>query len=912
MGDMLYFFTANQTPGLTEVGGKGLSLIEMTRAGLQVPQGFILIKGFFGCWIAKLQATPEWSAFLAAVRADKLSDEELKKCTVDLVAACEGLTFTEEQEQQLSKALLDLHSLSSDSVTDGSSGTGLLAVRSSSPQEDLEGASFAGVYESVLGVPPEKILEAVRTVFSSSMSFKAISYKRQRGFDPVRVEIAVIIQEQIASESAGVAFSLNPQNNDYDEAVIQANWGLGETVVSGHVTPDRFIVDKSARRIIEKKCGTNEISLWCRPEGDFIKEQKNLDKNGRKFALTDEQVLEILQMIERVEAVAAVPVDVEWAFSSDGKLYLLQVRPVTTYFPLPDELLTAPDAPRRLYADSTLFEEGLQVPLSVLGSRWMEDALVEMIRQATGWRIPTRESDGFILTVGGRWYMNVSNVLWFGRERLAKSLESLDFHTAQIMRNVDVERYKKAARKSTVPSIVGMALGAVVHSAGVVVKTLVGLTKPERARRCYEAAVNRYRLQLAEAAHTACLLPELGEGIIKPAVHLLINEGMPLTYAAESAKSLIRSLYKRSQSKQQLLEMAFRSMPHNITIEMGITMYGLARLLADAMGEESFADLPALARKIKARELPEQFMREWDAFMQEYGFRGPDELDLASPRYVDDPILVLEQMRQYVLLDKLAEEPQQAYERRQRERCEAYRELLDRTRNPVKAWLVQKLYRTAEAFSGFREIHKYYLVMAGYEVRKHALEVGLSLVEHGRLESVEQVFDLNYENLQSDPEDPELDLRACAHRNSSYRRKVAQTPGVRFPAIVDSRGRIPSPATKDAGPGVLLGEGISAGVASGPAKVLSYVGEKPVLPGGILVARATDPGWTPLFVNAAGIVLETGGSFQHGALVAREYGKPCIVGIDEATMRISDGDMVKIDGEAGTLTFISGGIGNEG
>lgn len=122
---------------------------------------------------------------------------------------------------------------------------------------------------------------------------------------------------------------------------------------------------------------------------------------------------------------------------------------------------------------------------------------------------------------------------------------------------------------------------------------------------------------------------------------------------------------------------------------------------------------------------------------------------------------------------------------------------------------------------------------------------------------------------------------------------------------MDSRGRIPRPAARAAGPGVLLGEGISVGVARGSAKVLSYVGEKPVLPGDVLVARATDPGWTPLFVNAAGIVLETGGSFQHGALVAREYGKPCIVGIEDATQRISDGEMIEIDGEAGTLTFVS-------
>jgi pyruvate,water dikinase len=306
-------------------------------------------------------------------------------------------------------------------------------------------------------------------------------------------------------------------------------------------------------------------------------------------------------------------------------------------------------------------------------------------------------------------------------------------------------------------------------------------------------------------------------------------------------------------------------------------------------------------------------MRQWDDFMQRYGFRGPNELDLASTRYADDPLLVLEQMRQYVMIDESAHEsPQQSYERRQRERRETYRKLLEGTRNPLKAQLVRRLYRATEAFSGFREIHKYYLVMAGYEVRRRALEVGRELAERGRLDSAEQIFDLTYEDLQGSYKVPDWNLRERAHRNTRYRRKVEKTPGASFPVMVDSRGNIPRPASRAAGPGVLFGEGVSPGVARGPAKVLSRVGEKPVLPGEVLVARATDPGWTPLFVNAAGVVLETGGGFQHGALVAREYGKPCVVGIEDATERITDGQEVELDGEAGTVIFVSNPPESEG
>lgn len=913
LDDALYSLTTADTPGLAQVGGKGSSLITTTRAGLPVPPGFVLTTAFFQPWSAQLRATTAWSAFEEAVHAAEPSYEDLRKRTADLQTACEGLSFTEAQEQHLYAALEELPE--SGHTSGSSSVAGSLAVRSSAPQEDLAGASFAGVYESVLGVAPGELARAVRTVFVSALDFKAVSYKRQRGFDPTEVEIAVVVQQQLDSASAGVAFSLNPQNNDYDQAVIQANWGLGETVVSGSVTPDQFIVDTLTECVIEKRTGAKETVLWSQPEGGVATKRDERSGDNQRCVLTDGQAVEIAQVARRVESLIAAPVDIEWAYTSEGTLWLLQARPVTTYFPLPEQLRTEPGAPRRLYMDSTLLEEGLQEPLSVLGARWMEDGIVAMIQRMTGRRIATRVSDGLVLTVGGRWYANVSNLLWLGAERLAQSLETLDVHAAQVMRNVDAQHYRKAAKKKPkIASIARTVAGTIRHSAGPLGRAIVALAAPERARRHYETTVHQHRRHLAEVTRTARSLPQLGEQTLQPAIRLLMREGLPLTYAAEGAKALLQLLYRRARRQQRdRLDTALRSMPHNVTIEMGVALYDLARTLEEHMGQRAYADLTALARRIEQRQLPVPFLHQWDAFMDSYGFRGPNELDLAAPRYADDPSLVLEQMRQYVLLDEQAQEnPRQAYERRQHERREAYRGLLVATRNPLKKWLVKRLYRSAEAFSGFREIHKYQLVRAGYQVRRGALEAGGAFADDGWLDSAEQIFDLSYEDLSdaSAPSDPEL--RERARCNTRYRRQLQQTPGARFPVLVDSRGHIPHPAPQSVGPGVLVGHGVSPGVTSGPAKVLSYVGEKPVLPGEILIARATDPGWTPLFVHAAGIVLETGGSFQHGALVAREYGKPCLVGIENATQRISDGQVVTLDGTAGTLTIESDSADDEG
>lgn len=555
--------------------------------------------------------------------------------------------------------------------------------------------------------------------------------------------------------------------------------------------------------------------------------------------------------------------------------------------------------------DSTLLEEGLQQPLSVLGERWMEDAIVAMCRHLTGRGISTRDPDGLVLTIGGRWYANVSNLLWLGTERIAHALEPLDVHAAGVLRTLDPRHYRRAARqRPTLGSIARTVAGTIRCPAAPAGRTLVALARPERADRRYRAAVAEHHKRLVEVTRAASSVPDLAEQTLRLAIHLLMREGLPLTVAAEAATSLIRTLYRRADNRQQeRLDAALRAMPNNVTIAMGLALYELARAVGESEGQEAFTDLPSLARRIDARELPTSVLSQWDAFMYQYGFRGPNELDLAAPRYADDSTIVLRQLRQYAQLAGLAgESPPTAAAGRQRERRAAFRELVEHTPNPFTRWLVVRLYRTAETFSGYRESHKYHLVHAGYQVRRRALELGQQLVAAGRLDTAEQVFDLTDDDLCSANDADDLRERAAAR--SSYRSQV-RTLGARFPVVVDSRGHIPRPAPTYTGPGVLTGEGVSPGTVSGPANVLRHVGEKPVQPGDILVARATDPGWTPLFVPATGIVLETGGSFQHGALVAREYGKPCLVGIADATDRIHDGQLVELDGTSGTLTVLA-------
>ena len=312
-------FPGTEQTTLAEVGGKGYSLIRMVEEGLPVPPGAVLTTEFFAPWFDEIQASATWTAL-----ADATPDKWATLCN-ELKGFCPALPLTATQRQALEDLRKNLAALGDDV---------LFAVRSSSPEEDLVSASFAGCYETRLGVRPANLEDAVRHSFASSLDERVLVYKKEHGFDVLSPRIAVVVQQQIDSEVAGVGFSLNPLTNDYDEAVIDANWGLGESVVAGLVSPDHFIVNKVDRQVMEKKLGAKQISIWLGPDGGTIERQGH---RSAEFTLSDIQLGELTEVMCRIEALYEKPMDIEWAYAGE-QLYVLQARPITTYVPLPPEM----------------------------------------------------------------------------------------------------------------------------------------------------------------------------------------------------------------------------------------------------------------------------------------------------------------------------------------------------------------------------------------------------------------------------------------------------------------------------------------------------------------------------------------------------------------------------------------------
>ena len=864
-------------PPVSAVGGKAYSLIRTCRAGFPVPPGFALTVSFFEPWFEQVRSTKAWKDFVAAPL------DEMEKRAAALPAAAAGLSFDDEQKELITNAMQRLEEYR------------LFAVRSSSPEEDLAGASFAGGYETILGASRETLEEAVRTAFASCLEPRVFIYKRQRGFDIHEALIAIAVQAQIASEVAGVGFSVEPVSNDYDRAVFNANWGLGETVVSGLATPDQFVVDKVTCKVVETNIGAKETSIWLLPDGGT--EQRPDDRHD-VATLNADQLALMTKLLNRVEELYSKPMDIEWGWQG-GEFYLLQARPITTYLPLPGEIQTPPGRRRRLYLDGTLSIQGIQQPLSVMGCDFLSVLLSAFSRRITGHTRLLDPKEGIACIAGNRLYVGLSNIFHLVTPRsMANFISAMDSLVGAILRDVDAANYRTEPRPAYLRFLRTRILA---HAAVIPFKALSALLAPQHTARSYHKKVERTlrRLEHGEGAPEGAkaYAQWLSGEFVKLMVGTLIG---PLA-AAMAARSRLKSLFAAAAAKDpkiaEDLVHVDQALPHNITIEMGLGLYAVA----EALKPLKIGGVAELAKRFDSGDLPPEVQKAWSDFMKRFGFRGPKELDIAAPRYQNEPELIYKQLWPLVAIGKASDNPRSIHKRSVERRNRAHQRLREVAQGMgrFRAMQYDLLYRTMVRFGGYRENHKYYLTRAISLLRAKVLEDGRTLVAAGRLDEPEQVFDLTLEDLTKAMEYPVLDVRELMARNTAFLEQLAHVND--FPRVVDSRGHILRPKRPAPRPGELIGEAISPGQATGPVKVLRTPDEKPVLPGDILVARATDPGWTPLFVSAAGIILEVGGMLQHGSLVAREYGKPCVVGVQNATARLKDGEIVEVDGSAGVV-----------
>ncbi|MFA9424044.1 MAG: PEP/pyruvate-binding domain-containing protein, partial [Sedimentibacter sp.] len=441
---MIYNFNEKNIPRLNEVGGKAKALIETTGAGYPVPEGIALSVEFFKPWLDEIKSSNEWKAVLANTTKESCDFVKSKAAK---------MTFTVEQKKAFE-------------VSMGELAGEIFAVRSSSPEEDLEGTSFAGMYETSLGVLREGLEKAVAHAFSSCFDFRVMEYKRQNNIGLDGTCIGVIVQRQIASDVSGVGFSLNPLNNAFDEVFINASFGLGEAIVSGIVTPDSYIIDSVKGKIINKKIGDKKIAICLKPDGGIEKKE---NEKSKIQALSDKEIIELSTLIKECETYYNKPMDIEWAFEK-GKLYLLQSRPITTYFPFFKELLTKPGRNKRFYIDIMAMTQGFDKPMSVLGlelwGNMLDDLKMHMM---------TPQINGSTPIVYGKEYLSITAFQkLLGNKQAMAFINRYDGNLKKIFANIDLEKHPfegkvegtKALKKTMFKGVLTMIPGAITGAFG--------------------------------------------------------------------------------------------------------------------------------------------------------------------------------------------------------------------------------------------------------------------------------------------------------------------------------------------------------------------------------------------------------------------------------------------------------------
>ncbi|MGG1464226.1 phosphoenolpyruvate synthase [Bacillus licheniformis] len=881
---VLYFNEIDQFD-LPSVGGKGANLGEMTKAGFPVPQGFCI-------------STEAYRAFIQTSGIiDSLFDqlEQLKHDDLEQIR-----TVGKQIREHL--AQISMPDEIKSAILEGIDTTGkdkAYAVRSSATAEDLPDASFAGQQDTFLNVcGKDQLLEAVKQCWSSLFTDRAISYRAKNGFDNRSVFLAVVVQEMVFPEVSGIMFTADPITGHRKTVSIDASFGLGEALVSGVVSADLYQIRSG--EIVKKQLSKKESAIYSVPEGGTVQKTLSPEKQQTQ-ALPDPRIIELAELGRKIEAHYGKEQDIEWAFAG-GRFYILQSRPITSLYPV---VRFFDDRPHVLINFGYI--QMMTDPLKPLG--------VSVISQVLRFLKKDPSAQPILREAGGRVFADITGALSlkFVRSRLLKVLSGMDQLMASAVSEV-VKRKEHQLYSTSRKGIFHIAgnLAPILIPAALKVAGILLMRNPDKAEKkaelIIEAIVTDTEEQLSRTsgAETIRVIQKgmgnmLQDVLSKVAVYVL--SGM-------IAAGLLEKKLKKKLGDEKsaiLLGKLYKSLPHNVTTEMGLELGDLS---------DQARKYPAVIDYFK-RANSENFMEELlkvpggaemkrslDDFLKKYGMRCVGEIDLTRPRWAEAPVQLVPSILSHIRTIA-AGEHRRKFKQGETEAEEAKKEIISQFRFPEKK-RVSRLVHMYRSLMGMREHHKFTLVKLMFLYKKAILKEARTLVGKGILNCEEDVFYFTLEELIALLENRGIgdipELLADRKRQHTSNQKLTS------PRVMTSKGEIITGKLRNekSPEGALTGTPVSAGIIEGTARVAKSPEDAKLNQGDILVAPYTDPGWTPLFTSAVGLITEVGGMMTHGSVVAREYGIPAVVGIDKATEIIEDGAYIRVDGTNGFVQILDG------
>jgi rifampicin phosphotransferase len=845
------------------VGGKGAHLGELSRIeGIGVPPGFCVTTDAFWRIIGEEPSIDERLNRLSSLNPD--DREAITTLSVEIRRTLEGIVIPGDLTGAMTGALARL------------GGQAAYAVRSSATAEDLPTVSFAGQHDTYLNVVgPEAVLQHISRCWASLFTERAVFYRLRNGFDHRNVAMAVVVQQMVFPHAAGILFTADPVTSNRKITSVEASFGLGEALVSGLVNADVYKVRDS--EVISKDVAIKRMPTRALPAGGTQEQVIDPAEQGQP-ALTDAEVVRLAELGRRIEGHFGRPQDIEWCLV-DEDFQIVQSRPITTLFPIPE----AGDRDNHVY-------------VSVGHQQMMTDAMKPLgisVWQLTAFR-PMYEA-------GGRLFVDVTQDLAsaVSRDRVMGALGRSDPLIGDALQTV-LERGdfipSFPVDSSAVPP--PGETPAPIETDPAIVSALISGNQDSLA-----ALKRDIREKSGSALFDFILvdIQELKRILFDPRSHQVFME------AIEATRWLNEQL-ERWLGEKNGADVLTQSVPRNVTSEMGLALLDVADVirpypevvafLQDVEGEGFLDELVELAGGREAEEAIR-------AFLDKYGMRCVGEIDITRPRWSERPStllpVVLSNIRNF---DPGAGE--RLFERGRQEAWDKEQELLQRLRalpeGELKAEEVKRKIDRVRAFIGYREYPKYGMVCR-YFVYKQALLVEAErLVQANLLRGKDDIFYLTFQELHEAVRTNRVDGQLIGQRQDAFRSYQA----LRAPRVLTSEGEAVAGTYRrdDLPKGALVGLPVSAGIVEGRARVILDMAEADLEAGDILVTAYTDPSWTPLFVAIAGLVTEVGGLMTHGAVIAREYGLPAVVGVEHATQLIRNGQRVRVHGTDGFVEIL--------
>jgi len=845
MGKYVLRFAEIDRTKLMIAGGKGANLGELCKIdGIQVPEGVCVTTEAYKAITESDRQLNHLLEDLARLPSE--DREKVKTMSAKIRMLIENAPIPAEIAKAIEAGLSEFKE------------NDAFAIRSSATAEDLPTASFAGQQDTYLNIiGRDAILKHISKCWASLFTERAVTYRHQNAIDHRKALLAVVIQKMVFPEAAGIVFTADPVTSNRKVLSIDAGFGLGEALVSGLVNPDIY------------KVRDGNIS------------NKKIQQNRQ--VLTDGQIVQLEQIGRKIEKHFGYPQDIEWCLADD-QFYIVQSRPITTLYPVPEEA----DHENHVYV-SVGHQQMMTDPVKPLGIS---------MRQLTASRS--------MKTAGGRWFVDVTPEL-----------------TSPARRHMLVEVLGKSDPliKGALTTILERDGFIRLEAASVGEKDNKGNPSPDfQTLKDYDPAIvatliSRSRTSIDELKQK--IRTKAGTGlmdfILEDIQMLKKNLSDPQSFGvfmtAMNASSWINDKMKEWLGEKNAADALTQSVPNNITSEMGLDLLDVAdvirpypeivRYLQDVT-EDSFLD--QLVKFNGGQEARQAILH----YLDKYGMRCTGEIDITRPRWSEKPTTLVPM----ILNNVKSCEPgaaQRKFELGRQEALKKEKDLIERLKQlpdgEQKAAETKRMIDLVRNLIGYREYPKYDIVSRYFIYKQALLKEAERLVKTGVLREKEDIYFLGFDELRDVISANYVDYPMIDRRKEEFQSYERLTP----PRVMTSEGEVlfgryngeHLPA------GAIPGLPVSSGIVEGRARVILNIEDADLEEGDILVTPFTDPSWTPLFISIKGLVTEVGGQMTHGAVIAREYGLPAVVGVENASRLVKDGQRIRVNGTDGYVEILS-------